>query len=114
MVIVVFKEIILRQNVNKKTYLKNDCSAKHHTTLHKYLMSNQSDRSKKGRKEDPKQNSSIKREEGKIHSFTGMVKEPSKRFLMQILPVKVKSIDRRTTATYALHMCYVNDSQGTL
>ena len=66
------------------------------------------------RKEDPKQNSSIKREEGKIHSFTGMAKEPSKTFLMQILPVKVKSIDRRTTATYALHMCYVNDSQSTL
>ena len=36
------------------------------------ISSNQSDRTKKGRKEDPKQNSSIKREEGKIHSFTGM------------------------------------------
>ena len=55
-VIIVFKEIILRQNVNQKTRFKNDCSAKHHTTLQDYSTSNQRNRSKKGRKEDSKQN----------------------------------------------------------
>ena len=86
----------------KNTSFKSDCSAKHHTILQEYFTSNQRDRSKKGRKEDPKQNSNIKREEDKIQSFTGMTKEPSKRVLMQILPVKVKTIDGRTTTTYAL------------
>ena len=59
----------------------------------------------RGRKEDPKQNSNIK-----IQSFTGITKETSKRVLMQILPVKVKTIDGRTT-TYAL---LDNGSQSTL
>ena len=60
-----------------------------------------------GRKEDPKQNSNIE-----IQSFTGITKETSKRVLMQILPVpvKVKTIDGRTT-TYAL---LDNGSQSTL
>ena len=59
----------------------------------------------RGRKEDPKQNSNIK-----IQSFTGITKETSKRVLMQILPVKVKTIDGRTM-TYAL---LDNGSQSTL
>ena len=79
---------------------QNNCSAKHHTTLHEYFTSNQRDRNKKARKEDPKQSSNIKGEEDKIQSFTGLTKEPSKRFLMQILPVKVKTTDGRTTRTY--------------
>ena len=61
-------------------------------------------------KEDPKQNSNIKREEDKIQLFTSMTKEPSNRVLMQILPVKVKTIHRRITATYAL---LDNGSQST-
>ena len=81
---------------------QNNCSAKHHTTLHEYFTSNQRNRNKKARKEDPKQSSNIKGEEDKIQSFTGLTKEPSKRFLMQILPVKVKTTDGRTTRTYAL------------
>ena len=81
---------------------QNNCSAKHHTTLHEYFTSNQRDRNKKARKEDPKQSSNIKGEEDKIQSFTGLTKEPSKRVLMQILPVKVKTTDGRTTRTYAL------------
>ena len=79
---------------SKHTCSKNDCSAKHHTTLiqifHEYFLSNQTDRSKKRRKEDPKQNLNIKR--------------------IQILPVKVKTIGGRTT-TYAL---VDNGSQITL
>ena len=81
---------------------QNNCSAKHHTTLHEYFTSNQRNRNKKARKEDSKQSSNIKGEEDKIQSFTGLTKEPSKRFLMQILPVKVKTTDGRTTRTYAL------------
>ena len=81
---------------------QNNCSAKHHTTLHEYFTSNQRDRNKKARKEDPKQSSNIKGEEDKIQSFTGLTKEPSKRVLMQILLVKVKTTDGRTTRTYAL------------
>ena len=38
-IIIVFKEIILRQNVNQKTRFKNDCSAKHHIIIHEYFMS---------------------------------------------------------------------------
>ena len=57
------------------------------------------------------QNSYIKGEEDRTQSFTGMTKEPSKRILLQILPVKVKTIDERTTKTYAL---LNNDSQNTL
>ena len=60
----------------KNTCFKNDCSAKHHVTLHEYFPSHQRDRSKKRRKEDPKQNSKIKREEDKSQSYTGMTKEP--------------------------------------
>ena len=70
--------------------------------LHKYSTSNQRDKNKKGRKEDPKQISNIKGEEDNIQSFTGMAKEPSKRVLMQMLPLKVKTTDGRTTMTYAL------------
>ena len=79
---------------SKNTCSKKDCSAKHHTTLiqifHEYFTSNQTNGSKKRRKEDPKQNLSIRR--------------------MQILPVKVKTIGGRTT-TYAL---VNNGSQITL
>ena len=57
------------------------------------------------------QNSYIKGEEDRTQSFTGMTKEPSKRILLQILPVKVKTIDERTTKTYAL---LNNGSQNTL
>ena len=35
---------------SKNTCFKNDCSAKHHTTLHKYFTSNQRNRNNKGRK----------------------------------------------------------------
>ena len=90
---------------------QNNCSAKHHTTVHEYFTSNQRDRNKKARKEDPKQTSNIKGEEDKIQLFTGMSKEPSKRVLNQILKVKVKTIDGRTMKTYAL---LDNSSQSTL
>ena len=67
---------------SKNKYFKNNCSAKYHTTLHKYFTSNQRGGSKKGRKEDPKQNSNIKRKKDKNQSFTGMTKEPSKELFM--------------------------------
>ena len=40
-----------------------------------------------------------------------MTKEPSKRVLMHILPVKVKTIDGRKASTYAI---LDNDSRSTL
>ena len=93
---------------SKQGYRCNQNTGVH--TLHEYFTSNQRDRNK-GRKEDPKQNSNIEGEEDKIQSFIGMTKEPSKRVLMQILPVKVKTIDGRTAKTYAL---LDNGSQSTL
>ena len=45
----------------------------------------------------------IEREEDKSKSFfTGITKEPSKGFLIQILSVKVKTTDGRTRTTYGL------------
>ena len=95
----------MSKHKSKNTCFKNDCSAKHHITIHKYSTSNQRDRrSKKWRSQ-----TKFKHEKGRGQK--SVIYKPSKEVLMQILPAKVKTSDGKTTTTYAL---LDNGSQSTL
>ena len=94
---------------SKNTCFKNDCTAKHHTTLHNYFASKHNDKNKS--KEDPSKKNSENKKEDEEKSFTGMTKQSSKGVFMQIVPVKVKASNGKIATTYAL---LDNGSESTL